>query len=222
MTFPILPAFPEAATPQFEPQTVHWPCQLASNVNYEQLVTNLLAQPMARRPATLMFTSPGDGDGKTDLLISLAPLLAARAGCRVLLVDANFHKSDLTTRLTILNGGLTDLLLGKSTLNEVVCPTTVPQLSILPYGTHSTSDRGLLDVSALDAVVDDLKCRYPLVLLDAPSLAYPSVATMGSYCDGVCLVVRIGYTLRRAVREATQLIEASGGCLLGCIAIDNV
>ena len=49
----------------------------------------------------LAFSSPGDGDGKTSLLLSLAPELAKRTAAGVLAVDASFRKPDLTARLAI-------------------------------------------------------------------------------------------------------------------------
>ena len=52
----------------------------------------------------VMFTSPGDGDGKTDLLMALAPELAKHTTGSVLVVDANFRKPDLTSRLSLPAG----------------------------------------------------------------------------------------------------------------------
>jgi Mrp family chromosome partitioning ATPase len=204
-----------------EPTNVCWPHRCESSASYERLAARLLSQQVAGRPATLLFTSPGDSDGKTELLIALAPMLAARAQRRVLVVDADFRKSDLTNRLATCNEGLAGLLSGSSTIAEVACPTTTAQLSMLPHGDHFSLEEGGTQLSHWEAVLDDLKCCYPLVLLDAPSLAHAHVATMGSCCDGVCLVVRLGQTSRRAVREAIQVIEASGGRLLGCIAISG-
>ena len=51
------------------------------------------------RPAVVALTSPGDGDGKTGLLLALAPQLAHRIAGGILVVDANFRKPDLTARL---------------------------------------------------------------------------------------------------------------------------
>jgi Mrp family chromosome partitioning ATPase len=198
---------------------VPWPCQRESTVDYESLAKNLLGQWVVDRPAALMFTSPGDGDGKTELLTALAPTLAARAERPVLVVDADFTKGDLTRRLDASTGGLAALFTGEFPLNDVACLTAVPRLDFLPQGDQPAFVRGLTDPSIVEAVLNDLKAGYPLVLLDAPSLIYPNVATLGSFCDGICLVVRPGHTLRRAVRDAARVIDTTGGRLLGCIAI---
>jgi Mrp family chromosome partitioning ATPase len=199
--------------------TIRWPYQPASGIQYERLATTLLAQPSLQRPAAVMFTSPGDGDGKSDLLVALAPFLAGWTERDTLLVDADFYHSDVSTRLAAFNEGLIGLIARRTEIAEVVCSTTMPHLSVLPQGSPSMLEHGLHDLPALQRVLHDLKSRYPLVLLDSPSLSYPLVASMGECCDGVCLVVRPGHTARRAIRKAANLIAAAGGQFLGCIVI---
>jgi Mrp family chromosome partitioning ATPase len=211
-----------------------WPEPSANEVNSE-LATTMLAKPVLKHPATLLFTSPCDGDGKTDLLLSLAPLLAWESNRRVLVVDADSRKGDLSTRLSAGNPGLSDLLSGNAGIAEATCPTTIPQLSVLPSGTSGygvqEADANELSTSAIvnladnptawETTLDNLKCRYPIVLLDSPSLAHPGVTALGALCDGIYLVVHLGQTPRRTVHEAAELIGKAGGRLLGCIAIGD-
>ena len=70
-----------------------------------------------------------------------------------------------------------------------------------------------------DHVLEKLKKRYQLVLIDAPSLAEVHTTAMISRCDGVYLVIRLGYTTPYDVREALRVIQQSGGRLLGSIAV---
>ena len=41
------------------------------------------------------------------------------------------------------------------------------------------------------------------------------------HCDGVCLVVRLGHTPRRAVKEAARVISICGGQFLGCVVVGD-
>ena len=50
----------------------------------------MLRQLPCDRPRVAAFTSPGDGDGKTSLLMALAPQLARRIAGGVLAVDLTF------------------------------------------------------------------------------------------------------------------------------------
>jgi Mrp family chromosome partitioning ATPase len=112
--FPSLPPDPHGPPP-LSAQASQQSEQIVSVVNpaYEELAAHLLAQLPADRPAAVMFTSPGDGDGKTRLLRALAPVLAARADRRVLLLDADLRKTpmaSLTSQIDDLKRGTLALL----------------------------------------------------------------------------------------------------------------
>ena len=47
----------------------------------------------------------------------------------------------------------------------------------------------------------------------------PETVSLLRHCDGVCLVVRLGHTARRAVAEAARVISACGGRLLGSVVV---
>jgi hypothetical protein len=68
-------------------------------------------------------------------------------------------------------------------------------------------------------LLEQLKTRYQLVLINAPSLAHAQTAAVVSQCDGVYLVIRLGYSTAYEVREAVRVIQQAGGRLLGSIAV---
>jgi Mrp family chromosome partitioning ATPase len=159
----------------------------------------------ARRPIVLALTSPGDGDGKTMLAQILAPELAKRAG-GALAVDANFRNAGLTAQLTIpATSAPVD--------SSLIYPTDLAGLNVLPMS-RQREFRG-----ADPEWIEELRESWPLVLLDMASLEHAETAPLLSYCDGVCLVVRLGHTARRAVAEAVGVIAACGGRLLGCAVV---
>ena len=152
------------------------------------------------------LTSPGDGDGKTTLAEILAPELAKRTAGGTLAVDANFRKADLTARLAI---PATAAPLGSS----LIYPTDLAGLNVLPMS-HRRECRGA------DAGLDRGDAReLAAVMLDMASLEHAETAPILRHCDGVCLVVRIGHTARRAVAEAARVIAVCGGRLLGCVLV---
>jgi hypothetical protein len=67
---------------------------------------------------------------------------------------------------------------------------------------------------------EEYKQRHQLVLIDAPSLADAQAAAMISQCDGVYLVIRLGYSTAYDVREAVRVIDQAGGLFLGSIAVN--
>ena len=66
----------------------------------------------------------------------------------------------------------------------------------------------------------DLAGHYDLVVVDASSLAHRGTVQLAAVCDGTYLVVRLGEGSPRMLREAAQVVQANGGRLLGCVAID--
>jgi Mrp family chromosome partitioning ATPase len=166
----------------------------------------------------LLFTSPGDGHGKTTTLARLLPHVARSFSGSVLVIDANTRNPDMSRRLEVAaTWRLTDVLAGATHWMNAVRPTALPRVSLLPGGT-STARRPNTNVTA--ALLRELAGHYDLVLVDATSLAHDGAAQLAAACDGTCLVVRLGEAGRRTVRDAVRVLSRCGGRLLGCIAID--
>jgi len=206
-------AFP-AVGPRYEespfdalPQAI-WPkCDCTEVVQAGvKLAKAVCSRLSSDRPSVVALTSPGDGDGKTTLAEILAPELAKRTSGGALAVDANFRKADLTARLAI---PATRSPVGSS----LIYPTDLAGLSVLPMS-HQRECRGA------DGVwIEQMRDNWPLVLLDMASLEHAETAPLLQYCDGVCLVVRLGHTARRAVAEAARVISICGGRILGCVIV---
>ena len=208
--FPELPPLTEPALPA-ESSTVAWPKCNDAEVARACAATadGILRQFSLERPGVVLFTSPGDGDGKTSVLVALAPQLARRIEGSVLVADANLHKPDLTSRLSLPAAEA-------SSRSVLIYPTNLPRLSVLPMRRPIGPQFQGFDRSW----IEELREAWPLVLLDAASLAHAEVAPMASCCDGVYLVVRLGYTPQRTVAEAARTIRSSGGRLLGCVVVN--
>jgi len=199
-----------------------WPIQSTQQhaLAYRQLAENVLSQVAPGGPAVLMFTSPGDGDGKTELLVSLAAALAQRTPPRVLLLDANLHKPDLAACLGIKAvRGLAHVLAGVAKWQQVVQETSVPHLDLLPGVKSLLPDGSPPDQWNLRPLLAELRSRYRLVLVDTASLAHAEVAPLAGCCDGTYLVVRLKHTTRRHLAKAVELIRDCHGHLLGSVVI---
>ena len=216
-TFPLLVPEPLAGSTAAEAPKAIWPechddkkasaCAEMADAMMRQLSDEEAVSPCPPwSPKVVALTSPGDGDGKTDLLLGLAPQLAQRITGGILVVDADLSNPGLTTRLEMPP----DMTTGQSLL---IYPTNLHQLNVLPAPLESVSrsfDRSW---------IEEFREGWPLVLLDMASLADTGVARLACCCDGVYLVVRLGHTSRRAVAQAAQLIRHCGGRLFGCLVV---
>lgn len=234
--FPAVPECPEPLPPAESPVVV-WPDRMTTATasacaeTVERIVRQLWdggdrAGRSSDCPKVVAITSPGDGDGKTSLLLALAPVLAQRISGGTLVVDASYFKPDLTARLDMAergraSGGRTAAAPATSQRKILIYPTSVPRLNVLPMAAERFDpNRQDQCVKRLTSWIEELREGWPLVLLDMPSLEHAEASRLARCCDAVYLVVRLGHTARRAVAEAAGLLRASGSRLLGCVVVN--
>lgn len=206
--FPAIPPGDEESSIKKKSPTAIWPkCDCTDTLQAGMRLAEAICRQLTpNRPAVLALTSPGDGDGKTQVLSVLAPELARRMPWGVLVVDADFRKADLTGLLTLAAsrapGG-----------SPLVYATDHAGLSVLPMPPG-------FEWQYFDAAwVDQVRETWPLVILDMASLEHAETVSLLGHCDGVCLVVRLGHTSRRAVAEAGRVVSACGGKLMGSVVV---
>ncbi len=210
-------------TPEANLPPVRWPL-LPSDAHtcaFGELAQSLAARFSAEQAVTLMFTSPGDGQGTLEVLLPVAAVLAEQTGQEVLLLDADFRRAALAGRLgTVAATGLADILMGTTAWQSTVRRTAVPHLSLLPGGRFPVLGGGPPQRLNLQPLLEELGRQYAWVLVNAPSLAHRETAPVAADCSGTLLVVRLGHTVRRAVGESVLAIEQCGGRLLGSVAVE--
>lgn len=168
----------------------------------------------ADRARMILVCSAKPNEGKTFCAINLALSMAAEKDVEILLVDADFPKPDVLSRLGISGGpGLLDALAG--TVEDVeacILRTDVPQLSILPAGTRSNTDTELLASDRARLLLDRLAAADPrrIVIFDTPPvLAASPASVLALHAGQVMFVVRADQTSEGELREAVNLLD---GC----------
>ena len=77
-----------------------------------------------------------------------------------------------------------------------------------------------LDSARMDAVLEQLKSRFDIVLVDGPPYIVADASILGSKVDGVLAVVRPGVTKREAASNMAEQIGRSHATLLGVTLIE--
>jgi polysaccharide biosynthesis transport protein len=159
----------------------------------------------------LVVTSSRAGDGKTKLAASVA-LIAAKAGRKVLLVDADLCTAG-ASRLFRLGGheGLAELIIGSRRFPEVVATGGAdPNFHFLAAGTPGnalTARSGMEEVSGL---LRGLREEYELIVVDSPPvLAVADAMALSAQADVTLFAVRWGATPRTAVKFGLKRLHAS-------------
>jgi len=191
---------------------------------YRELRTNLLAQYKDER-FCLLVTSAKPEEGKTVTCLNLGIVLAERQEYRTAVVDCDLRerkgkKGKIASLLRSEQGpGMADLLRGTATLEDVLQPTSYPNLLVVPAGQAETEEVGeLLGKQELEEIVGRLRRDFDHVLLDTPPVNVVSDAgIIGRAVREALLVVRMYETDRDTVDEAIRLLHSANVKPVGVI-----
>ena len=186
---------------------------------YRMLWTNL-RYTVPGNPSTVVFmiTSVEPGAGKTTTSSNLA-IVAADAGRKTILVDADMRRPDLHKIWhSPQEPGLSSLLVGEvESIDEVLRPTEVDRLQLLPSGRVPPNAAELLGSPQMIEVLQALSERAEVIVLDAPPVfAVADTRILGSLVTGTILVAEIGHTSIEAFAQAMEALKV-GGTVLGAV-----
>jgi polysaccharide biosynthesis transport protein len=172
---------------------------------------------------TLLFTSAIPAEGKTFCSINTAATFALQ-GEKILIIDADMRRPSV--HFGLLGGeeriGLSDLLSGQATLDEVIGSTPVEGLSIITAGRRAPNPAELILQSDIPALLEKLLQRFDRVILDsAPVNAVSDTLHLAGPAKNVILVIRSEGTPARMVQRAVNQIRKTSTRLAG-IALNRI
>lgn len=178
---------------------------------FRMLRTNIRFLASGASARTFAVTSAGPGEGKTTTTANLAVALA-ETGLRVVIVDADMRRPNLAKVLGIEGAvGLSDVLIGRVELDDVLQPWGSDALGVLPAGDVPPNPSELLGSVAMRALLDDLGSRYDVVLIDTPPLlSVTDAVLLSEMVTSMLLVVASGRTQRTHVKKALERLDAVG------------
>ncbi|WP_024512530.1 Wzz/FepE/Etk N-terminal domain-containing protein [Bradyrhizobium sp. ARR65] len=166
------------------------------------------------------FTSALEGEGKSTLAANFTQLLS-RAGCRVLLVDADFRKRTLSRSMTprALKGWC-DLALGRATDGEVLRTGGASKMHFFPLLEMPEPFESIefLASESVRTMFEGLRRQYDYIVVDLPSLASTiDVRASTVTIDAYVLVVEWGKTSTETVQCALASAQGVQHKLLGAV-----
>ncbi len=185
---------------------------------YRRLRTNLQFLDLAGQSRSIVVTSSLPQEGKTTTSINLAIALA-EAGTRVLLVDADLRRPQVANYMQLEGRvGLTTLLIGRASLEDVVQPWGNTNLHVLPAGKIPPNPSELLGSHAMEKFVAMATDQYDLVLLDtAPLLPVTDGAILAGKAGGALLVVGSDVVHQAQLADSIESLESVEARLLGLV-----
>ncbi len=173
----------------------------------------------------LVVTSLSPAEGKTTVASNMAISLAGVAG-RVLLIDGDRRRARLHTVFGCENDrGIADLLdpdaSPKTSVEDCIVQTAVPNLCLLPSGGTGLSSSDLLYSPRMSSLIEEFRRQFNVVLIDTPPLLNLADArVLGRISDGVILVIRAGRVRWEAAMAAEQRLHEDGITVLGTVLND--
>jgi capsular exopolysaccharide synthesis family protein len=185
---------------------------------YQRMKHLILNVNTEKKIKTILFTSCKEGEGTSTVLRNFAITLAA-GGDTVLLVDANLRHPSLHDLFNVeKRDGLTELLFGKNSLNEVINNTKINNLSIVTSGIPHSNPSSVLESALLSSATEQMKEQADWVLFDcAPINSYNDSCTLGAKLDGVMMVIQAENTRWEVAQSAKERIESDKVTLLGVV-----
>ncbi|KAF2413436.1 chromosome partitioning protein [Microbacterium sp. B35-04] len=166
--------------------------------------------------ASFVVSSSLPSEGKSTTTINLAIALAD-AGKRVVLIDADLRKPKVAEYLGIEGGvGLTDVLIGRAHLSDVMLPWGNRSLYVLPAGKIPPNPSELLGSKSMRQLLEALERDVDIVLCDAPPLLpVTDAAILAKETNGAILVVSAGHTNRHQLAGAIDALQTAGAHIAG-------
>jgi len=198
--------------------------KLVTNVNPKSIIseqfrtvrTNINFSMPDQDLKTLLFTSSTPGEGKSTCAANVA-IVFAQEGKKVLLIDADMRKPTVHYTFHITNStGLSNLLTRKWELQDVVNETEIEGLHLVTCGPIPPNPAELLGSKTMDALIEELKTHYDIIIFDAPPLlSVADAQILSNKCEGTILVLNSGMTEKANALKAKEALVSSKANILG-------
>ena len=196
--------------------TLHRPKSAASEA-YRMLRTNIHFSSGGDSLKVIVVTSTFPGEGKSLTAANLA-ITFAQAGDDVVLLDADMRRSTQHENFELPESpGLSEAIVSGN-IDASLKNGPVDGLRLMAAGLTPPNPSELLHSRRMDDLLDDLKARSDLIIMDAPPvLAVADASVLASKADGVMIVVDLTLSDRNAAKRAVGALRAVNARILGTV-----
>lgn len=175
---------------------------------FRLLATRLQQLQQTRASRSVLLTSSVEGEGKSLLALNLALSLAQGDRQKVLLVDANLRKPDLSFMLKInTRMGIKDWYRANASILEYMCRISGQNVWALSAGNAKVDPLELLKSARMPELLATLNGAFDWVLIDSPPLLpLADAEVLSRVCDATLLVVRRDKSSKSALKQAMERV----------------
>lgn len=231
--------YPEGMDERLITKTVnlvsHFAPKTMMSESFRALRTNIQFREGEERLKTIAVTSTSPQEGKTLVSTNLAISLA-QAGLKTLLIGADLRKPMLANIFGLeISPGLTDIVLGsypwtdtvktvtdiimgKITMDEVMITPGMDNLHIITSGAIPPNPAELIESERLMNFIEEAKKEYDIIIFDStPVLSTADAVILGTKVDGLLIVYRVGAVSRGLLKRSSAQLEQVKCNIIGVI-----
>jgi len=206
---------------------------------FRSLRTNVEFTKIERGGKLFNVTSSTLEEGKSTVISNLA-LSTAQMGRKTLLLGCDWRRPSVYRMFGLpREPGLTDVLLGTTTLEETIHNFTdffqgnvediakiatssgLDHLYIITCGIIPPNPAELLSSGRMEEVLQEVRERFDIVFADSPPvLPVADAVILGSKVDGTILVYKLGKVGRGVLKRAKAHLDAVRASVLGVVLND--
>ncbi|MCK4306864.1 polysaccharide biosynthesis tyrosine autokinase [candidate division WOR-3 bacterium] len=184
---------------------------------YKKLQINLkFSKPGSLK--TLLVSSCVAEEGKTTLVSNLG-VTYARTLQKTVVIEGDLRKPSLHKLFEISSKvGLSNLLVGDAKIEDVIFPTKIENLWIIPAGHIPPNPGELIDSELMKTLISELRKNFEMVIIDSPPLITCADGfLLGNMVEGVILALELRKIPRELLLQTISSFKSTGAVFLGVV-----
>lgn len=170
---------------------------------------------------SILITGSSPGLGKSFVSKNLGVVLS-QTGSRVVIVDADLRRGHINKEFGLRREiGISEYVAGSATIEEIIKPTSVPNLFVVTTGQIPPNPSELLMHLRFEQLLNQLEERFDSVIVDAPPiLAVSDAAIIGRQVGATLMVARAGHHPIQELEQAVKRLSQAGVQVKGFVFND--
>lgn len=187
-----------------------------------RLVDEIIFRFPLESPTVLMFAGSEWNPHVNETCAQVAYQLAGRNAGKVLLVDSEFEKSELTFASgNASRPGMAEVLNNNIDIKSCIANHDEANMDFLPAGTQPIWHWRIADKN-MCSIAKQLKSRYQFTCVSVGRALGEAAELWAAVSEGSYLVISMANSSQSVARAAVDQLHANGARLLGCIVSDAV
>jgi tyrosine-protein kinase Etk/Wzc len=176
--------------------------------SFRNLRSSLFLRFKSEPLKVIMITSSQPQDGKSFISFNLAASIAS-VGYKTIILDCDLRRPTLHEKFKMENSsGLSTYMIHKSTIEDIIQKTDVPNLSFITSGPILPGSAELIESGSLDELMDYLKDRYEYIIIDTtPAGLVADASLMMKYASLNLLVCRNNHTRKDVFKDLLNILS---------------